>query len=95
MKTYKKPTAKIADTPTFRFTVSCRLQIEYSGRAMIRKSEIMFHDAEKKELALGLRHFPGTVGFQIFSRGLHANISQKKTKRYTMRLVQMRMWTAT
>ena len=79
--TYNRPTANTAETPSFLFTGNCKLQIEYSGRARIKKSETMFHEAEKRELALGLKHFPGTVGFHIFSRGLQANISHKETKR--------------
>lgn len=81
LSTYSRPTANTAETPSFLFTGICRLQIEYRGRARMQKSETMFHAPEKSELALGLRHFPGTVGSQIFSRGLQANISQKKTKR--------------
>ncbi len=94
LSTHNRPIAKTAETPSFLFTGICRLQIEYRGSARIPKSETMFHELEKSELALGLRHFPGTVGFQIFSRGLQANVTQKKMKRYTMRFVQMSKWMA-
>ena len=71
----------MTETPALRLIGSLRLQIENSGSAKIVKSETIFQLAEKMELASGLRQWPGTVGFQIFSRGIQAKMSQKKTKR--------------
>ena len=91
---YSRPTVNKAETPAFLLIGSWRLQIEYNGRARMAKSDTMFHEAVKRELAFGSRQWPGTIGFQIFSRGLQANMSQKKTKRYTKRLLQIKKWIA-
>ena len=56
---------------------------------MVKYSNIFLVD-ENSELASGLRQWPGMLGFQIFSRGLQAKMSQKNTNRYTTKLLQIR-----
>lgn len=91
---YMRPTANTAETPAFLLMGICNLQMEYIGRTRMERSERRLQEAEKIETALGLRQRPGVEGFQIFSRGPQAKMSQKKTKVYTARLLHIRKWIA-
>ena len=69
---YKSPTAKTAEIPTFRCQGNCNRHIVYKGRRNTKTSVMLFVMPDTKKAAPRSMHCPfRMVGIQIFILGTH------------------------
>ena len=76
--TYKVPTANTRATPNLRFNGMFRCQTAQRGNARIKKSDDTFQMPLSMKDRYTLAQRPGSHGFEIFARGMHAKIKPNK-----------------
>ena len=75
--TYKRPVAKTAEICHFFLVAICNSQMARIGKISMHRSDKTFHTPVVMKTELISTQVPSSVGFQIFSLGLHSNMTTK------------------
>lgn len=77
-ETYRRPVVKIPATPSFFLMLMWRSQMPLMGRTRMLASLRRLMTLVDIIITPVSRHFPGSMGFQAFSLGLHEKVNAKK-----------------